>query len=179
MLDVINQWLMLLKCLFYVTLSFRHDIIDHKAIHRYTVRAKRGTSQSLRDAKQRGHGPKSAGATIRRRNEATLVTEIQELLRKWKEHVDHCEKIFIKWPQNARQILYGGKSPVFDKTDTRLRKIPFATGKPTFGEIKRIHSQLTLVRIQDAGKSTKDEEYGNKPSQNELIENVRAELSLL
>ena len=44
----------------------------HKTFHRYTVRAKRGTSQSARDSKHGGHQPKSAGATLRRFNEAAL-----------------------------------------------------------------------------------------------------------
>lgn len=46
------------------------EVVTHKTFHRYTVRAKRGTAQGLRDA--RGGAPHSAGATLRRYNEATL-----------------------------------------------------------------------------------------------------------
>ena len=50
----------------------RSNVLDHKTYHRYTVRAKRGTIQSSRDAHQGSHKPKSAGASLRRYNEAAL-----------------------------------------------------------------------------------------------------------
>lgn len=43
----------------------------HKTFHRYVVRAKRGTVQSVRD--NQGSAPKSAGASLRRYNEAALA----------------------------------------------------------------------------------------------------------
>lgn len=46
------------------------DVVTHKTFHRYTVRAKRGTAQGIRDA--RGGASRSAGANLRRYNEATL-----------------------------------------------------------------------------------------------------------
>ncbi|KAF6112706.1 ankyrin repeat and zinc finger peptidyl tRNA hydrolase 1 [Phyllostomus discolor] len=49
------------------------DVVAHKTFHRYTVRAKRGTAQGLRDA--RGGACRSAGANLRRYNEATLYKE--------------------------------------------------------------------------------------------------------
>ena len=50
-----------------------HDdkMVAHKTFHRYVVRAKRGTAQSQRD--KQGNAPKSAGASIRRANEAALT----------------------------------------------------------------------------------------------------------
>jgi hypothetical protein len=44
--------------------------VTHKTFHRYTVRAKRGTAQGLQDAQ--GRASRSAGANLRRYNEATL-----------------------------------------------------------------------------------------------------------
>lgn len=58
-----KQW-----CVFY-----RKEVLKHKTFHRYTVRAKRGTAQGLRDSQNRSHAPKSAGAALRRYNEAALV----------------------------------------------------------------------------------------------------------
>ena len=43
----------------------------HKTFHRYVVRAKRGTVQSVRD--NQGAAPKSGGASLRRYNEAALA----------------------------------------------------------------------------------------------------------
>lgn len=51
----------------------RKEVLQHKTIHRYTVRAKRGTAQGLRDSQNQSHTPKSAGAALRRYNEAALV----------------------------------------------------------------------------------------------------------
>lgn len=49
---------------------YRREVVVHKTFHRYTVRAKRGTAQGLRDA--RGGASRSAGANLRRYNEVTL-----------------------------------------------------------------------------------------------------------
>lgn len=51
----------------------RKEVLQHKTFHRYTVRAKRGTAQGLRDSLNRSHAPKSVGAALRRYNEAALV----------------------------------------------------------------------------------------------------------
>ena len=48
------------------------NVVRHKTFHRYVVRAKRGTCQSSHDSKG-GHAPKSAGASLRRYNEAALT----------------------------------------------------------------------------------------------------------
>lgn len=41
----------------------------HKTFHSYTVRAKQGGAQSVRDSKSATSHPKSAGASLRRYNE--------------------------------------------------------------------------------------------------------------
>lgn len=51
----------------------RKEVLQHKTFHRYTVRAKRGTAQGVRDSQNRSNTPKSAGAALRRHNEAALV----------------------------------------------------------------------------------------------------------
>ena len=58
--------------LLYHLLTCSNDCVAHKTFHRYTVRAKRGTVQSARDGKHGGHQPRSAGANLRRYNEAAL-----------------------------------------------------------------------------------------------------------
>ena len=47
--------------------------ILHKTFHCYTVRAGQGSSQSTRDGQSGGSHPKSAGASLRRYNEMSLV----------------------------------------------------------------------------------------------------------
>ncbi|VDK26471.1 unnamed protein product, partial [Taenia asiatica] len=47
--------------------------VVHKTLHRYTVRAKQGSGQSLRDATQGGlSGHKSAGSSLRRHGEMAI-----------------------------------------------------------------------------------------------------------
>lgn len=58
------------SCRHWVCVVYRRDVVTHKTFHRYTVRAKRGTAQGIRDA--RGGASRSAGANLRRYNEATL-----------------------------------------------------------------------------------------------------------
>lgn len=58
--------------------------MTHKTFHRYTVRAKHGTAQGLRDA--RGGASRSAGANLRRYNEATLYKVSQASQTWWATH---------------------------------------------------------------------------------------------
>ncbi|XP_060684164.1 tRNA endonuclease ANKZF1 isoform X2 [Hemiscyllium ocellatum] len=50
-----------------------NEAVLHKTFHRYTVRAKRGVSQGAKDGQNKTRAPKSAGASLRRYNEAALV----------------------------------------------------------------------------------------------------------
>lgn len=52
-------------------------VIRHKCFHRYVVRAKRGTVQSVRDGKSGTSQPKSGGASIRRHNEVGLLDKMR------------------------------------------------------------------------------------------------------
>jgi len=71
----LSRWLRILSVVV-VTLPFRvvssASVVCHKTFHRYVVRAKRGTCQSSRDSKSNS-APKSAGASLRRYNEAALT----------------------------------------------------------------------------------------------------------
>ncbi|XP_025094264.1 LOW QUALITY PROTEIN: ankyrin repeat and zinc finger domain-containing protein 1-like [Pomacea canaliculata] len=122
--------------------------VMHKTFHRYVVRAKRGTVQSVRD--NQGSAPKSAGASLRRYNEAALAQEIQELLNSWSTFLGACHLIFLKASTYSRHIFFGGKSPALSKSDLRIRTIPFATGRPTHNELKRVHHMLMSVECYGA-----------------------------
>nr|CAD7459685.1 unnamed protein product [Timema tahoe] len=49
------------------------EVVVHKTFHSYTVRAGQGGGQSSRDSRSGGSHPKSAGASLRRYNEASLL----------------------------------------------------------------------------------------------------------
>jgi hypothetical protein len=66
---------------------YRLEAVVHKTFHRYVVRAKRGTVQSVRDNK--GSAPKSGGASLRRYNEAALAQVSEKknnVLGRWNEN---------------------------------------------------------------------------------------------
>jgi len=121
----------------------KSKVVVHKTIHRYTVRRKQGGSQAAKDAT--GKKPKSAGASIRRYNEAMLQQEIRELLVEWGTHLKEAQFIFVQAPSLNKQIFFGYEGSPFIKGDQRLRKIPFSTRRPTFSEVKRIHGLLSTV----------------------------------
>lgn len=116
--------------------------IVHKTFHRYTVRAKRGTSQSTRDSKHGGHQPKSAGASLRRFNEAALEQDIGKLLEEWSRFFAEARTIFIRVPAHGRTSFFTGP---LDKDDPRIRGIPLITKRPTLNEVKRVHQILSTI----------------------------------
>ncbi|XP_030642107.1 ankyrin repeat and zinc finger domain-containing protein 1 isoform X1 [Chanos chanos] len=125
------------------------EVLQHKTFHRYTVRAKRGTAQGLRDSQNRSHAPKSAGAALRRYNEAALVKDIQDLLESWSEHLKVACAIFLRAPSYNKSIFFGGRAAPLDKKDPRVRVIPFATRRATFREVKRVHEVLSTVQVYE------------------------------
>ncbi|XP_043104994.1 LOW QUALITY PROTEIN: ankyrin repeat and zinc finger domain-containing protein 1 [Puntigrus tetrazona] len=123
------------------------EIVQHKTFHRYTVRAKRGTAQGLRDAQNRSHAPKSAGAALRRYNEAALHKDIHDLLESWAEYLKEASAVFLRAPSYNKTIFFGGRGAPLDKKDQRVRVLPFATRRATFREIQRVFDLLSTLHI--------------------------------
>ncbi|XP_045167402.2 ankyrin repeat and zinc finger domain-containing protein 1-like [Mercenaria mercenaria] len=134
----------------------KNQMVAHKTFHRYVVRAKRGTAQGSRDSQ--GNAPKSAGATLRRYNEAALTQEIQELIASWSEHIQSCDRIFLRAPSFNRKIFFSGKSPPLNKDDERIRLIPFQTRRPTFNEVRRVYEMLASIEC-----------YGDETDMQDLV----------
>ncbi|XP_034033794.1 ankyrin repeat and zinc finger domain-containing protein 1 isoform X2 [Thalassophryne amazonica] len=126
------------------------NVLHHKTLHRYTVRAKCGTAQGLRDAKN--GCTKSAGSALRRYNEAALVKDIQYLLLSWAEHLKEASAIFIRAPSYNKTIFFGGRTPLLAKRDSRIRTLPFPTRRATFHEVQRVHELLSTIQLY--GKDT-------------------------
>ncbi|OAX83618.1 hypothetical protein ACJ72_02018 [Emergomyces africanus] len=122
-------------------------VLAHKTFHRYTTRRKQGGSQSAADA---AHGAAhSAGASIRRYNEAALQTEIRQLLASWKEMIDQAQLLFVRGTGNTnRKILFGPyDGQVLRQSDPRLRGFPFTTRRATQAELMRAFTELTRVKV--------------------------------
>nr|XP_033800757.1 ankyrin repeat and zinc finger domain-containing protein 1 isoform X2 [Geotrypetes seraphini] len=129
-----------------------NEVVKHKTFHRYTIRAKRGTSQGLHDSQNHGSMPKSAGASLRRYNELALLKDIQILLESWAQELQEAHAIFLRAPSHNTAIFYGRKNSLLQKNDPRIRNIPIATRRATFKEVKRVHA--TLAALQVYGKDT-------------------------
>ncbi|OBT91575.1 hypothetical protein VE01_10387 [Pseudogymnoascus verrucosus] len=124
-------------------------VIAHKTFHRYTTRRKQGGSQSANDsAKGAAH---SAGAGIRRYNEAALNDEVRLLLAEWKSLIDTSELLFVRATGNTnRRTLFGPyEGQILQANDPRIRSIPFNTRRATQKELMRSFIELTRVKIRD------------------------------
>lgn len=117
--------------------------IAHKSFHRYVIRAKQGGRQASKDAT--GKVAKSAGSALRRYNEAQLAEGIRETLGGWAAELSSCDRIFVQVSRADRATLFGGPSPCLSARDPRVRRVPFATQRPTFSEAKRVALQLGSV----------------------------------
>ncbi|PSN38765.1 hypothetical protein C0J52_08887 [Blattella germanica] len=124
------------------------EALVHKTFHCYTVRAKQGGAQSSRDGRSGGSHPKSAGASLRRYNEAALVQHVQDIMESWSQQLSSCSLILYRavGPHN-RNVLFSGRNPPLNKLDPRLRTIPFATRRATFSEVKRVHDILASLEL--------------------------------
>ncbi|XP_045415964.1 ankyrin repeat and zinc finger domain-containing protein 1 [Lemur catta] len=123
------------------------EVVTHKTFHRYTVRAKRGTAQGLRDA--RGGAPRSAGANLRRYNEVTLYKDVRDLLAGpgWAKALEEAGTILLRAPHSGRSLFFGGHGAPLQRGDPRLWDIPLATRRPTFQELQRVLQKLTTLYI--------------------------------
>ncbi|XP_005202879.1 tRNA endonuclease ANKZF1 isoform X2 [Bos indicus] len=138
------------------------EVLTHKTFHRYTVRAKRGTAQGLRDA--RGAAAHSAGASLRRYNEAALYKEVRDLLAgpAWAKALEEAGTILLRAPRSGRSLFFGGREAPLRRGDPRLWDIPLATRRPTFQELQRVVHKLTTLHIHGS------ESEGGDGSQVEL-----------
>jgi len=123
------------------------EVLVHKTFHAYTVRAKQGGSQGAADNKSGGSHPKSAGASLRRYNEMSLMQHIQGITELWGEQFKACQLIFYRATSSNKNALFSGKNSVLNRNDERLRTIPFPTKRATFNEVKRVHEVLSKVEI--------------------------------
>jgi hypothetical protein len=122
--------------------------VAHKTFHRYVVRAKAGGRQSGKDGG--GKTIKSAGSSIRRANEAALEKEIKDLFlndERWASIVASAALIFVSASKTDTRTLFGGADAPLRRDDLRVRRVPFATRRPTFNETRRVVGKLSVVNF--------------------------------
>ena len=117
-----------------------------KTFHRYVVRAKAGGRQSGADGG--GKTIKSAGSSVRRANEAALEREIRALFQVdpvWRSTIVAASLIFVSASKTDERTLFSGADAPLSRDDARVRRVPFATKRPTFNETRRVVGKLALV----------------------------------
>lgn len=81
-------------------------------------------------------------------SQAALERDIQDTLQSWKGRLQAAALIFVHAPSSNAAALFGGDHPVLDRSDVRIRSVPFTTRRPTFTETKRVLT--TLLSVQSA-----------------------------
>lgn len=114
-----------------------------KTFKRYTTRRGQGGAQAAKDASH--HGIRSAGATIRRRNELHLIQDMTTLLVDWAPSLAQCTRWFWNGTETARHCLFPTAA---DARDPRWRRIPLSTGQPSLEELLRCYSVLSAVSLE-------------------------------
>ncbi|GAA5892369.1 hypothetical protein JCM8208_005804 [Rhodotorula glutinis] len=127
-------------------------VVAKKTFHRYTTRRKQGGAQSANDA---GKGKaKSAGAMIRRHNEAALTDEVRELLGSWAPEIRSSELVFLRCSKNNYRTFFGYDDDApLQKGDARIRGFGFPTKRPTINELMRSFLELTRVKTSHLSAS--------------------------
>ncbi len=65
----------------------------------------------------------------------------------WSPQIKECHRIFFRATSGNRTLLFAGKDAPLDRSDPRLRSIPFPTKRATFHEVKRVHEVLSAVQM--------------------------------
>jgi len=119
------------------------EAVCHKAIHRYTIRAKSGGSQSAQDST--GKKTKSAGSTLRRYGQQRLAEEVQELMGdKWATELQACDLVFVSVSKRMRATLLGAEGRPY-VPPAKVRRLPFVVGRPTFEAVKEAHLRVASI----------------------------------
>ncbi|XP_061716402.1 tRNA endonuclease ANKZF1-like [Cydia pomonella] len=119
----------------------------HKTHHSYVTRRGQGQAQASRD--QHGSAPKSAGASLRRYNQAAFLEHVQEIITGWAEDLNGCSHILYRAVGPINQGALFGKNSPLTRDDPRVRVLPFPTRKPTYKEIQRVHETVASLEVYD------------------------------
>ncbi len=117
------------------------EIIYHKAITAYMVRKKQGKSQ-IKHLNSKGKS--RLGSRIRLQNTVWFFEQINLKLKEWhkKSNIfDKVERIGQSGSPDLWHLFYTSKEEApFQKSDSRLRKIPLTVHTPNFEELQRVNS---------------------------------------
>ncbi|MBF0301121.1 MAG: hypothetical protein HQK51_20605, partial [Oligoflexia bacterium] len=125
--------------------AFDHgQMIKHRVIRKYMVRAKQGKSQ-LSYLKTKGKS--RAGSRLRLANAKSFFEEINEKISEWKKELEREESgpeafkfFFYSCSKTLWPYLFNSKVQVpFGKKDQRLRKIPMHIQEANYRQLIRVN----------------------------------------
>lgn len=116
----------------------RGEIFYHKVIKKYMVRKKQGKAQITYHALK---GKARGGARLRLSRTREFFEEIGAKINEWPTTRANWI-LYQSSPRLWGELFRTKKSPPFNRTDSRIRKIPLNTYVPTFREIIRINRLL-------------------------------------
>ncbi|XP_023935597.2 ankyrin repeat and zinc finger domain-containing protein 1 [Bicyclus anynana] len=122
--------------------------VVHKTHHSYVTRRGQGQAQVNRD--QHGNAPRSAGASMRRYNQAQFLQHVQDIVASWIDDLKGCYLVLYRAVGSLNQSALFGKNSPLTREDPRVRALPFPTRKPTYKEVKRVHETVASVEVYDS-----------------------------
>uniref|UniRef100_H0V3H7 tRNA endonuclease ANKZF1 n=1 Tax=Cavia porcellus TaxID=10141 RepID=H0V3H7_CAVPO len=131
----------------------RHCVVLMAAAGHFAAEG-RGSAQGLRDAQ--GRPSRSAGANLRRYNEASLYKDVRDLLTGpgWAEALQEASIVLLRAPRSGRSLFFGGHGAPLQREDPRLWDIPLTTRRPTFRELQRVFHKLTTLHVYENSPET-------------------------
>jgi hypothetical protein len=112
------------------------ELVHHKVIKKYMVRAKQGKAQI---GYLNTRGKSKAGSRVRLANTISFFEDINTKITEW-EVIDRTVRILLACPVRMKPLLFQSKvPPPFEKDDPRLIKVPLDIRRPDLEELKRVN----------------------------------------
>lgn len=126
---------------------FQGDVcITHRTLQRYTVRKGQGKAQSAQDGNRKAQ---SMGSQLRRAGEISLKEDVTKTLLDWKQHMEKASLVLISCPKTMKKGLFEGLEEVLRRDDSRIRRVPIDTGRPTFEGVSLVHSVMMRATLRE------------------------------
>ncbi|GAQ88565.1 hypothetical protein KFL_004400030 [Klebsormidium nitens] len=115
------------------------QLVRHKVITAYTVRAKQGKSQ-LNHMRGKTGGGLSVGGSLRMQETARLFIRVNEKLTEWADALEGCGALFHSGPIRAWNEVFSCRDVPcpLDRRDPRWVRVGLSTQKPRLKELQRI-----------------------------------------
>ncbi|MEM0995811.1 MAG: hypothetical protein AAGN35_01975 [Bacteroidota bacterium] len=124
------------------------EVVYHKVIKKYMVRARQGKAQI---GYLNTRGKSKAGSRVRLANTISFFEAINAKVTEW-DIMNGVERILLSCPVRMKPLLFQSKvPPPFTKDDPRLLKVPLDIHRPDLEELKRVNRIIQMGERTEAG----------------------------